>query len=85
MHLDRGAFTARATCADGHAFDSRSVCQSGVSVDRITPNQWNEADAVENVKRFRLAIAFVLALFAMLAVLYPMLPAITRPIGTLRA
>ncbi len=31
---------------------------------------------MEDVKRFRLAIAFVLALFAMLAVLYPMLPAI---------
>ena len=31
---------------------------------------------MENVKRFRLAIAFVVATFAMSAVLYPMLPAI---------
>ena len=31
---------------------------------------------MENVQRFRLAIAFVVATFAMSAVLYPMLPAI---------
>ena len=60
----------------GRSNEYRSLCRNRVSVDRIISNLRNvEARAVEGVKRFRLAIAFVVATFAMSAVLYPMLPA----------